>query len=319
MKHPEGVNSVLHHLQTLAEERNIAKLHGGHLDHIRRETAPSIDAFMEHLNQKTHGESTVGIGHRGASLYTGGTFGSGGRFRVPNNPKEAYHYALNLTPHQLEMKREIAAQMLGAVPSPMWGKMVDNTDKLEADPEEYERIIDMPNTHSMARLIEAEAGHSKGGGFWKSVKHVARKAADFFSGSHKALEFINQYKDPILEMPFISNYKDSINGAIETANMIDRTVNPIAQATSAALKKDATEADRAKLKQLAQDSLEKAATTYLPSSKPYIESAKHVKAAYDNYQNAPSIKSAVENTTAAYKNVSNEVKKSKKVPIDGVY
>lgn len=311
MKHPEGINSVLHHLKTLGAERNVANLHGGHLEQIRRETASSLDNFFEHLNRKQHGGDT-GFVHRGGSLHTGGSFGSGGGISVPSNPKEAYHYALNLTPQQLEMKREIAAQMLGAVPSPMWGKMVDNTDKLEADPEEYERIIDMPDVHSMARLIEAESGHSKGGGFWKSVKHVARKAANLLTGGSKALEFVNKYKDPILELPLFANYKDSINGAIETANMIDRTVSPLAQATAAALKDNASESDRSKFRQLAQDSLEKAATTYMPNSAPYIEAAKNVKGSVEKYRKKKTLDSAIEAGTEISNTVSSLKHRKKK-------
>lgn len=283
MPHPEAVDHALRNLLRVASERNIlkGKLHGGHLEHIKPKVTEPINNLMDHLEKQSSGD--IGIVHRGGSLPMGGSIGVGGHMGapgpIPKTPKEAYHWALNLTPHQLEMKREIAAQLLGAVPSPMWGNLVNKQDSLEADPEEYEKIIDMPNVHSVARMIEAEDGHSKGSGFWKALKHVAKKAHGIFKLGHHALGLANQIKDPLLELPVFSPYKDTINAALETANAFDQTINPMVDATMAAVNGD--ENERTRLKEAAATALENTAKQYVPQAAPYIDAAKSVKQGYD--------------------------------------
>lgn len=290
----EATNHTLNHFLKLTKEKNVCKnLNGGHLERIKPSVHAPIQNLLEHLKQKAQQDSSFGpgIGTHGGSVGSGGSYGSGGSLHMggalnlswtPKNPKEAYHWSLNLTPQQLEMKREIAAQLLGGVASPMWGKLVSKEDKLEADPEEYEKIIDMPNVHSMARMIEAEDGHSKGGGFWKAVKHVAKKAHHLYRMGHAALGLANKFKDPLLETSLLSPYKDVINSAFDTMNAMDEVVNPMVESTMKAVNGD--ESERQKLKEIALQSVENTARQYVPASGAYIDAAKSVREAYNTVQ-----------------------------------
>lgn len=295
MSHYEkAVDHALRTYLDLSKEREIAKgkFHGGHLDAIKPHVSGPITQFIKHLETKTaereSGDWKSAHDTAGGSVGMGGSIYMGGA--IPKTPKDAYHWALNLTPRQLEMKREIASQLLGGVPSPMWGNLIEKQEQLESDPEEYEKIIDMPNVHSMARMIEADHGYSKGGGFWKAVKHVAKKASKLWGFGHSALGVANTLKDSgfgeaVLNLPLFEPYKGAINSAFETMNAFDQSINPMVESTMKAINGD--ESERSKLKEAAYNALENTAVQYVPAAKPYINAAKNLREMYNNYQSAP--------------------------------
>lgn len=195
---------------------------GGALSHAHaNQICDTVKPHFDKLAASLAGGSASGGRVTGGSLVGGDV----------KNPKEAYHHVLTMKPHQFELQREIASQLLGAHPSPMWGKLVDRNDGLEAKPEDYENLIRMPNTHAAARLIEAE--HGTGGGFWKSVKHTAKKAFNVYNWGHKGVKWVGKNQAAILALT-PPQYRSQAAQIINTANQIDDTINPLINAAAAA-------------------------------------------------------------------------------------
>lgn len=165
----------------------------------------------------------------GGSVGTGGSLAMGGEF--DGSHKDMYHHVLTMSPHRLEMKREIAAQLLGGVPSPMWGNLIEGENKaLEAPASEYENIIRMPNQHAMARMLEATHNDASGEGFFNALKHVGRIAAKAYKTGRLAAIGINQFKDPAISYLGLDPYRSQIDSVINTISQADKILNPMADA-----------------------------------------------------------------------------------------
>lgn len=253
-------------------------LNQNHIQPIANRITPHSQRLMDHLKTRIEAVKGGSTGS-GGSLYTGGHIGdavtSGGFLPAPKNHKDMYHHLLNLSPQQFEAYRETATQLLGGVPSPMWDKIVDSKEPLEADPKEYEEIINMPNQHAAAKMVESDASSPTGGGFWKALKHVGRKVTNLYKGSRGALKFVDRNKDLLLELPGIRDYKENISGFLETANALDETLNPLVDAAI-----DATNTgnlsyeSKQKLKRVAEKGLDQAINNYVPEARKYVDMAK---------------------------------------------
>ena len=222
------------------------------------------DSGVVHQSSKTnHDVLNAKIPHTHATepedpIHKGGSITSGGAFfpSFPQNPKDAYHYILNMTPQQHEMQREIASQLLGGVPSPMWDDLLgDEHKQLEADPEHYENIIRMPNTHATARMLEADHG----GGFFSALKHVGRVAAQVYHSGRKAAVYLNQFKEPLINAFGLDPYREQINTFIDRMSDMDKVVNPLVEATIEATNPKASYETRNQVKKVAKDHLKQAA------------------------------------------------------------
>lgn len=150
-------------------------------------------------------------------------------FKLPENAVDAYHYLLNMSPQQLELKREIASQVLGGVPSKMWGKLIEDGDKnLEADPEHYENVIRMPNSHSMARMLEAEHNYGEGGGFMDTLKHVGRIASKAYKTGRTVGKFLYANRTPLLQGLGLQEYAPQVDEFANRVKNFDEVLNPLA-------------------------------------------------------------------------------------------
>jgi len=266
-------------------------LHGlneNHVQPLANVINPHTSRLISHLQARMSGSAyggSAGSGGgfpSGGSLHTGGNLvhnngydiggaiASGGYLPAPQSPKEMYHYMLNLTPQQFEAHREVAAQMLGGVPSPMWDHIADGKEPLEADDNEYENIMRMPNQHAAARLVEAD----RGGGFFKALKHVGRKVTALYKVGRGALNFVDRNKDLLLDLPGVRDYKEGISGFLDTAVAIDDVVNPLVDAAIDASRNAATDEQRNKLKSMANKSIDNAIQTHLPQAQKYVDAAK---------------------------------------------
>lgn len=256
------------------------RLHGGHFKIIADKTREPVYNLIDDIRDKMHGGGAIS----GGSAVTAGSLHTGGSLKIdpPDSDRDLYHYALKMHPQKFEMIREISNQLLGAKPSPVWDKIVEDQEKnnLQSEPDEYEKIIDMPNTHSAARLIEAGIGHGKGGGFGKAFRHVARIGTKIYKGLRTGLQIASANKDLIKNL-VPEQYQGAFEGFLETATNIDKAVNPIVDAAIDAVKEGASESDKAKLKKLAEEAVDNAVNTHLPGAEKYYKGAKE---AYNIYQ-----------------------------------
>jgi hypothetical protein len=174
----------------------------------------------------------------GGSVHIGGALPINNRLahgpmklhEMPDSPTDAYHYILNMSPQQHEMKREIAAQLLGSHPSKMWGNLVEDGDRtLKAKPHHYENIVRMPNTHAMARMLEAEHDSGHGDGFWRAVKHVGTIAGKAYRHGRVAAKFIYANKEPLIRALGLEQFRPAIEMMGTAANIADKVVNPIVE------------------------------------------------------------------------------------------
>jgi len=126
-----------------------------------------------------------------------------------------------------------------------------------------------------------------GGGFFKALKHVGRKATGLYKIGRAALGFAQRNKDLLLDLPGIRDYKEGISGFLDTAKEIDDAVNPFVDAAIDAAKDTATDADRQKLKNMATSSIDKAIETHLPEAKKYVEAARDMNNTYQDIRRRP--------------------------------
>src|SRR5688572_7928584 len=203
-------------------------LNENHVQPIANRIAPHMTKLVMHLQNKISGAGLTSGGSIpiGGSLDIGGNIASGGYLPEPQSPKEMYHYMLNLTPQQFEAHREVAAQMLGGVPSPMWDHIVDGKEPLQTDANEYENIMRMPNQHCCGRVN----GGSQGGRFYQGLKHVGKKVTALYKIGRGGLEIVKPNQGLLLDLPGVRDYKEGISGFLDTANAIDEAVNPLVDA-----------------------------------------------------------------------------------------
>lgn len=234
---------------------------------LANKTQPHFNNLMAKMKSMKGGS-----GGTGGSIYMGGAF---------DNPYNMYHSLLkDVSPHKFEMMREIAAQQLGAAPSHMWGKLVpeEEVNKLESDPEEYERIMEMPNTHSAAKMIEAEKDFQEGGGFFKALKHVAKKAHKIYNLGSKALDVAHRNKDWITKIPGIDKYSNEINSFLDSASSIRDNIQPMADIISEVSENGVSPEMKEKVKQHVKEGIGKAIDKYTPE---YSDSYKRALEAWE--------------------------------------
>lgn len=259
------VNEFLKHPETKRILRG--RIYGGTFADVHSRSAPYLDRLYKHIE--------------GSGMNYGGSIHSGGAVKKYHhimsegenikNHKDAYHFLLNLTPSEFECLREIASQLMGGMPSPMWGDLREKGDKLEVPIENYHHFISMPSNHHAAKLIEAEYGVGKGGSFLKTVKHIARKASKLYKIGHQALGVVNRNKDLLLNIPGLDKYKQPISNFLDAASRIDDAVNPIVEATIDATKANATAEDKQKLKNLAEQSIKKVVKENVPQGDEWVK------------------------------------------------
>lgn len=278
----EVIHRYLNHPDVQAMFRG--KLHAGHLNYIHQRAQHPINQLFHHIQnhpaiQNYNGGSSAIAG----SIRMGGSAGAAGFPMAGSlhlgenlkNHKEMYHFALNLSPMQFEILREIAVQLLGGKPSPMWGRMTEE-EPLESDIQNYEHIYRMPNSHALAKMIESEYGYGRGAGFGKAFKHVARIGAKVYKGIRAGLGVVNRNKDLLLNL-LPDQYKGEAEAFLETANRIDNAVNPIVDATIDAVKEGATHADKEKLKKIAEDKIKRVVEEKVPKGKEIVKLAEDIK------------------------------------------
>lgn len=248
------------------------------LNHVA-DVSPNFERIKPYIS--SGGSAAMGgSGASGGSYYLGGSLHLGGKLKEKGDNlkdnKELYHFILQLSPQEIEMLREIAAQMLGSHPSPMWGKMAEEGPEDDSEKKNLDHIVRMPNSHAMARLIEADHGYGKGGGFGKALKKVARIGSKVLKFGHHALGVVNRNKDLLLKL-VPDEFKGEAEAFLETANRIDDAVNPIVDMTIDAVKQGATQEDKNKLKKFAEDKIKQVVEEKVPNGAQIIQLAKDIK------------------------------------------
>lgn len=244
------------------------KLNESHIPTLKNATSEHFVNLMNHLSSggaiQAH-KIPVGIQHNeneGKTSILGGTIHIGGALENENwlstaSPREMYHYLLLSNPHHIELMREIASQITGGHPSPMWGRVVPKNTKMEAPAEGYEEIIRMPNGHAMARYLDMEHHNMGGGSFSSALRHVGKVAKNVYKFGHSALGWAQKNKEAISKLPGLQQYAPQINQALDTASKYDALINPLVESASkAATGQPANESERPGLKEAAKQSIE---------------------------------------------------------------
>ena len=251
---------------------------GGHFSEIMSKTREGVGRLYHHLKNVSQGnidEDEGGSGAMGGSLRMGGAFGHA------SSPAALYMQTLHMNPYHIESIREAASQLLGGKPSPFHRTMATGSDALEAEPEDYENVVRMPNAHAMGRMIEAEHGYTRGGGFFKALRHATRLAGKAYKFVSAGLGLANKYQDQIMQ--FVpDDYKGAVSGALKTAATIDAAINPLVEATVDAAQETSTPEQRQKLKKMAEESIDQAVATHMPAAQPYYQAAKKAGTIYQD-------------------------------------
>lgn len=257
------------HMKLMEKKRN--DMSNALQQHVQNLMKPGKGGFIPYNADK-----------KGAAIVTGGGFTP---LKIPQDRQTMYHMLLQLNPHQLEMFREIASQLLGGRPSQMWGPMAGGSfgDKMHAPAQDYENIIRMPNVHAAARLLEAE--NEMGGGFAKALRHVGKIAHRVYKAGSHVVRWAGANKD-LLEQMVPDSYKPVANSLLSTAQTWDNAITPLVDATYNALKSDAKPEDRHKFMEVAGNSLEKAIKEYKPEYSKYVDSAKQMHSNYTQLKNS---------------------------------
>lgn len=169
------------HLETISEKTGGSAAVGGSM---KIGGSASMGGHATPRNYDSGGSASMG-----GSLHTGGSFhkllGAHGDLA-----KNFYHHVLKLPNRDWELYREGASQMLGAIPSPMWNhiKIALTGIHPRSNPEAYENVLRMPNTHAAARMIEAESGHQRNGPFVNAISDLHSKVKHAYSNFNLADE-----------------------------------------------------------------------------------------------------------------------------------
>lgn len=262
--------------------------HGGHFDTMFKGHTGRLNTMFDKLHQGAGLEPVGGSGGGGSiqggsiqgGVLTGGSGGGGSIVEGPtnsNDPKQLYHHILGLTPRKWELMREISSQTLGAVPSPMWGDLkVGGSLLSENDRHHHENILRMPSPHGAARLVEAELGYGKGGGFTKTLSNIANKAASIYTAGHHALQFASKNRQFIDKVPFLAKHSGKINRVLDAANAIDAALYPVVR-TLQATKTDKSKAMEHKLHNEASKALNEAVAEHKPDIAPLVQEGNDVR------------------------------------------
>lgn len=139
----------------------------------------SVKNFINKHRSDFQGILDHSLNLAGGGLYSGGSIHVGGGVHVGGGLHYGtYHKILNMKPAHWEATREAAAQILGAIPSPMWPKIKANP-VLRSTAENYEHILKMPSVHAAARMLDAEHSVLSGSGFQNAVDHSIKEAGLF--------------------------------------------------------------------------------------------------------------------------------------------
>lgn len=124
----------------------------------------------------------------GGAIHTGGAFPGTGllkdtyqQFTTPTdgrhpalNPELMYGHLLKMLPHEWEVMRHTAGELLGGKPHPFIGPMDIPDRTLQTGKHHYQNIINMAHPVMAARMLL----HDQGGGFFDSLKHVFHTVTD---------------------------------------------------------------------------------------------------------------------------------------------
>lgn len=238
-----------------------------HHEEISQKFLPHATKLYNHLQTAVGGSAPSG-----GSLYTGG--GLSEDKYSPDENVQMYHKLLNMNPAEFEAYRESATQMLGGVPSRMWGQIENPNETLETDAEDYENVINMPNVHAAARMLEADDASPTGGGFGKALKHIGRKLHSIYRIGRAGVNFVDRNRELLDVIPGVRDYSSNINSFIDSAKAIDDSINPLVEAAIDAGRSTASDEDRQKLKQLATQSIDAAVQKHIPQAQPFLDAAK---------------------------------------------
>jgi len=256
-------STVNHFIQNQPKIGILPNLQSAHHEYISKKFLPHAQNIVDKI--------TGGSAGSGGSIHTGGGLGA----LVPQDAVGMYHNLLMMSPGEFEAYREAATQMLGGVPSKMWGAIEEPNEPLEAEPDEYENVINMPNVHAAARMLEADESSPMGGGFGKALRHIGRKIGSLYKVGRASLNFVDRNRDTLLDIPGIRNYKDQIGSFLDSAKAMDESVNPLVEAAiEAAGSGQTSEEGKRKLKQLATESIDNAIQKHMPEAQKYIDVAK---------------------------------------------
>lgn len=269
--------AVNHFISNHGSYKTGINLQPQHHEQIAQKFLPHAAKLVDHLQNAVGGSAGSG-----GSIHTGGGFGDLSNVESPEENVQMYHKLLNMNPHEFEAYREGATQMLGGVPSRMWGSIENPNEALETEADDYENIINMPNVHAAARMLEADDASPTGGGFGKALRHVGRKLSSIYKVGRAGINFLDRNRGLLDVIPGVKDYSSNINSFIDSAKAIDDSINPLVEAAIDAGRSSATDEDRQKLKQLATQSIDAAVKKHIPQAQPFLDAAKDLSRTIKN-------------------------------------
>lgn len=90
------------------------------------------------------------------------------------NPELMYGHLLKMAPHEWEVMRHVAGELLGAGAHPFMGAMNLKNRVLQAGKEHYQHITNLASPVMAGRMLL----HDQGGGFFDSLKHVFNESVN---------------------------------------------------------------------------------------------------------------------------------------------
>src|SRR5688572_3587165 len=233
--HREFADTAVNHFITNHRSYNTSvKVQPQHHEQIAQKFLPHATRIVDELQNVM----------KGGSAPSGGSLLTGGSLPEADDSVGMYHKLLNMNPAEFEAYRESATQMLGGVPSRMWGSIQDPNEPLETDAEDYENVINMPNVHAAARMLEADDASPTGGGFGKALKHIGRKLHSIYRIGRAGVNFVDRNRELLDVIPGVRDYSSNINSFIDSAKAIDDSINPLVEAAIDAGRSSATDEDR---------------------------------------------------------------------------
>ncbi len=280
MLHKDFTDTAVNHFITNQPSYGTKlNLDSSHHEEMAKRFLPHAEKLVNHLQTAMGGSAPSGGSlHTGGHLLTGGSFGD----LTPDDNVRMYHKLLSMNPQEFEAYREGAVQMLGGVPSRMWGAIENPNEALEAEPDEYENVIQMPNVHAAARMLEADDASPTGGGFGKALRHIGRKISSIYRIGRAGVNFLDRNRELLDVIPGVRDYSGNINSFIDSAKAIDDSINPLVEAAIDAGRSTASDEQRQKLKQLATSSIDTAVQKHLPAAQPFLDAAKDLSQTIKN-------------------------------------